>query len=158
VAQLLVVRCLEFMSEHTFLVLFALAAYLFAALFAVAGMVLRSRMRRLSQAALVTKGSIVSLEHSASMSSSIVYPTVFPHFRFTDLHGVERSVRSSVGVQPEAYTVGDVVEVTYDSASPQDAVIDPKPVRQMARIAIFASAFAAIVGTCIFIVVWFGFV
>ena len=145
------------MSNHTFLVLFALAAYLFSAIFAVAGMVLRSRVRRLFQSALRTKGSIISLERSVSMSSEMVYPVVFPHFRFTDLQGVERSVRSSVGVQPETYTVGDAVEVTYNSASPQEAVIDPKTIRRMARIAIFASVFTAIVATGIFVVVWFGF-
>lgn len=146
------------MSDHTFLILFALAAYLFATVFAAAGFVLRSRLRRLFKSAAVTRGSIVSLEHSASMSSEMVYPTVFPHFRFTDSHGVEHSVRSSVGVQPKAYIVGDVVEVTYDSASPQEAYIDPKSVKQMARIAIFASAFAAIVATGILVVVWFRFV
>jgi Protein of unknown function (DUF3592) len=146
------------MSDHTFLVVFALAAYFVAGLFAVAGIVLRSRMRRLSKSALVAKGSIISLEHSASMSSEIVYPMIYSHFRFTDTHGMEHSVRSSVGVQPKTFTVGDIVEVVYDSVSPQDAYIDSMAVKQMARISTFAAGFAAIVATGIIAVVWFGFV
>jgi hypothetical protein len=114
-------------------------------------------MRRPFRAALSAKGSIVSLERSVSMSSEMVYPTVFPHFRFMDVQGIEHSVRSSVGVHPEAHKVGDVVEVIYDSASPQDAYIDPQAVRQMVRISIFAAALAAIIATGIFIAVWFGF-
>ena len=152
------VRCLRFMSDRTFLVVFALAAYLVAGMFAVAGIVLRSRMRRLFKSAFVARGSITSLEHSASMSSEMVYPVVYPHFRFTDTHGVEHSVRSSVGVQPKIFSVGDIVEVIYDSVSPQDAYIDSRAVKQLARISIFAAAFAAIVATGIIAVVWFGFV
>ncbi len=127
-------------------------------MFAVAGMTLHSRMRKLFKSALVVKGSIVFLEHSASMSSEMIYPTVFPHFRFTDSRGIEHSVRSSVGVQPETYIVGDLVEVTYDSAMPKNAQIDSKSVKQMARIAIFASGFAVIVATSILVLVWIGFV
>ncbi|HWD90748.1 MAG TPA: DUF3592 domain-containing protein [Verrucomicrobiae bacterium] len=145
------------MSDHAFLILFALAAYLFAGMLAVIGIVLRWRMRRLFRAALSAKGSIVSLERSVSISSEMVYPTVFPHFRFTDVQGTEHSVRSSVGVQPEAHKVGDVVDVIYDSASPQDAYIDPLAVRQMMRISIFVAALVAVIATGIFVVVWFGF-
>ena len=92
------------------------------------------------------------------MSSEQVYPTIHPHFRFTDTHGAEHSVRSSVGVEPEKYKIGDVVEVFYDLASPQDACIDPKAVNQMARISMFAASLAAIVATGIFIVVGFKYV
>lgn len=143
------------MNQHKFLVFFAFAACSCAGTFTVAGIALRSRMRRHFKSALVAKGSVTSLERSASMSSEMVYPTIHPHFKFTDAHGVEHSVRSSVGAHPETYKVGDVVEVFYDSASPQDACIDPKAVKQIAYICIFAAILAAIVATGIFIVVWF---
>jgi hypothetical protein len=143
------------MSDHTFLVLFALAAYLLAGMFAVAGLILRSRMRRLFKSALAAKGSVISLEHSVSLSSEMVYPTVHPHFRFTDTRGVEHSVRSSVGVAPDTYKVGDVVQLFYDSASPQDSCIDPKAVCQMVRISMFAACLTALIATGICMVVLF---
>jgi len=101
------------------------------------------------------KGTIISLERSATMSSGGVYPITIPHFRFTDLNGVEHCVGSSDSAMPEKFKVGDIVEVFYDSASPQYVFIDPKRVRKMSNVCIFAAGFAALVATVIFALISF---
>src|SRR5690349_15343081 len=130
------------MSGRTFLLLFSAAAYLLGGIFGGAALILRSRARQLLKSAVVTNGWIVSLERSVSMSSEMVYPTVFPYFKFVDAQGLEHKVRSSVGFEPEKYAVGDTVEVTYNPADPQQASIDPRSVQRVARISIFAAALA----------------
>jgi hypothetical protein len=135
------------MSDRTFLIVFASAAYLFAGIFGASGIVLHSRSRRLITSA---KATIISLERSATMSSYSVTPTVTPYFRFTDRYGLEHCVRSSEGALPETYQVGDIVEVFYDSASPQCVYIHPERVKQMARVCIFAAGLAGLVATVMF--------
>lgn len=141
------------MSDRTFLILFGSAAYLCAGVFGVSGIVLRSRMRGSLTSA---KATITSLEFSATMSSSSVTPMVTPNFKFTDNAGLEHCVRSSDSARPDAYQVGDIVEVFYDSSSPQYVYINPKRVKQMARVCLFAAGLAGLVATIMFASILFG--
>ena len=89
------------------------------------------------------------------MSSYSVTPTVIPYFRFTDRNGFEHSVRSSEAARPEIYKVGDIIEVFYDSSSPQYVYINPKRIRQMAYACFFAAGFAATFATIMFSLILF---
>jgi hypothetical protein len=74
-----------------------------------------------------------------------------PLFTFTDAQGIEHRVRSLVSVFSGTHKVGDVVEVFYNSQSPQDATIDPKSSLQMASICLGAASAATIVATAMIV-------
>jgi len=135
------------MSDHTFLALFASAAYLLAAVFFAAGFYLRSKTRRLLDSALVTKGKVVALEPSVSMSSEMIYRAFRVFFTFRDARDIEHRIQSSSYANPGDYKVGDVVEVFYNPQSPQEAIIDPEHSLQMARICLFGASLAALTAT-----------
>jgi hypothetical protein len=135
------------MSDQTFLTLFALAAYAFAAIFFSAGYYLRSKTRRILDSAVATKGTIVSLEPSVSMSSSSIYKVFRVFFKFKDMQGVEHRVQASSYANPGDCNVGDIIDVFYDPRIPQKAITDPKTSFQMARICLGAAIAAGIVAT-----------
>ncbi|MEI8291353.1 MAG: DUF3592 domain-containing protein [Verrucomicrobiota bacterium] len=138
------------MSDHTFLVVFALAAYLFAGVIGAGGIILRRRMRGPLKSA---KGTINSIEGSVTMSSSALYPIDIPHVRFPDMNGVEHCVALSESTEPERYKIGDIVEVFYDPSAPQHVFIDPKCVKGMSHVCLYAASFAVLVATVIFILI-----
>lgn len=139
------------MSSHSAFTLFALAGYLFAAIFLSAGFYLRRKIRRIVDSALIVKGTIVSLEKASSVSSDSIDRAFHPVFTFRDAQGAEHRIRSTVGTYPAPHKVGDLVEVFYRPESPQEAIINPKGFFQMARICFFAGIVAAVIATVIMI-------
>jgi len=139
------------MGGYSAFKLFALAGYLFAAIFLCVGYYLRAKIRRLVASALVAKGTVISLETATSMSSDSLQQVFHPVFGFRDTHGVEHRVRSTAGTYPATHKVGDSVEVLYHPQSPHEAIIDPKGFIQMARICFFAGIVAVVIATIIMI-------
>ena len=126
------------MSEHSVITICVLAAYVVAAIFIWAGYRLRSKIRRLLPGAMVTNGTVVSVESAVVFDSG---DCVFhPVFMFQDVQGIEHRVRSSAGKSPAACKTGDIVQVFYNPKSPHEAIIDPKDYVQMYRICFFASS------------------
>ena len=135
------------MSDQTFLTLFALVAYAFAVIFFLVGYYLRSKTRRILDSAVVTKGTIVSLEPSVSMSSESICRVFRVFFTFRGAQGIEHCVQASSYANPGDYDVGDVIDVFYDPQLPQKAITDPKASIQMTRICLGTAIAAAIVAT-----------
>lgn len=140
------------MSDHTFLALFALAAYLVAAMFIAVSFFLRSKIRRLLKTAVITKGTVLGLASGVTMSSESISRVFFPVFKFIDAQGIEHHVRSGVGTPSETLKFGDVVEVFYNPQSPQEAILDPKAYVKTGRTSLFAGSIAALVATSIVVV------
>ena len=138
----------QFVNQDNFTILFALAAYAFAAVFSFAGWRLQSVRRRQLDSALTAKGVVTSLETSISMGSDMVDRPLFPAFTFTAQNGVQYHVRSICGTFPATHKVGDVVEVFYQPTSPQEAIIDPHgSFVETSRICFFAAGLAALVAS-----------
>lgn len=140
------------MSDRTFLTLFALAGYIFAALFITVGFFARSKIRRLLKTGVITKGTVLGSASGVTMSSESISRVFFPVFAFKDAQGIEYQVRSGVGVGSETLKFGDVVEVLYNPQSPQEAVIDLKTYVKAWRAPLFAGSTAALVATGIIVV------
>lgn len=139
------------MSDHAFIVVFAIAAYAIFAIFITVGIYLQLKVRRLLSNSLKAKGTIVSLEQSVCMSSELLYKVANPVFVFKDAHGKEHSVRSTAGEPPGVHSVGNHVDVIYRPESPQEATINLKTSILMPRICFLAASIAFIFATVILI-------
>jgi hypothetical protein len=85
------------MGGYSAFTLFALAGYLFAAIFLCVGFYLRAKIRRVVASALVAKGTVTSLETATAMSSDSLQQVFHPVFSFRDTQGVEHRVREAQG-------------------------------------------------------------
>src|SRR5260221_10872439 len=95
------IQCgIALMGDYSAFTLFALAGYLFAAIFLCAGYYLRAKIRRLVASALVAKGTVISLEAATAMSSDSLQQVFHPVFSFRDTQGVEHRVRCAAGTYP----------------------------------------------------------
>jgi hypothetical protein len=139
------------MGGYSAFTLFALAGYLFAAIFLCVGYYLRAKIRRHVASAQVAKGTVISLEAATAMSSDSLQQVFHPVFSFRDAQGIEHRVRASAGTYPTTHKVGDSVEVFYHPQSPHEAIIDQKGFIQMARVCFFAGIVAVVIATIIMI-------
>lgn len=90
---------------------------LLGALFAVSGYYAYNSKATLLANAATTTAKVVSLRDVQRLGGG-----VFPVFQFTTIEGSIIKTESSVSTS--AYKVGDVVEIFYDPANPQQASIN----------------------------------
>ncbi|EEF61515.1 DUF3592 domain-containing protein [Pedosphaera parvula] len=131
------------MSQHSTILLFVSAAYLFAGIFTYVGFFLRSQSQKFLQGAIVTKGRIVAMESSGE--------AFHPVFTFTDLQGREYQVHSMVGKFSTAHKEGEIVDVFYQPQAPHEAIM--KDSIRSYRMFFCAAALAFTIATLILIFV-----
>jgi hypothetical protein len=66
-------------------------------------------------------GTVVDLERASTGAGKASY---YPVVTYRDQTGTEHRFTSTMGSNPPAYRRGDVVDVRYDPAAPEEAVID----------------------------------
>jgi hypothetical protein len=74
-----------------------------------------------------TTGSVVEVlkkeKHGSGKHTGRTRVSYYPVFVFHDLHQKEWKVTSSAGGNPPAFEVGEVIQVYYDQANPEEARI-----------------------------------
>ena len=80
-----------------------------------------SRDPAVSGAGAEAMGTVVDLERT---STGVGKASYYPVVTYRDQAGTEHRFTSTMGSNPPAYRRGDVVDVRYDPAAPEEAVID----------------------------------
>ena len=90
-------------------------------LFAAIGLWFDAQSRDLMENGLRTAGTVVGFDRSTDSDGDT---TFMPQVTFTDRNGQNHWFASSVGSNPAEFERGDEVEVIYDPAQPDRAIID----------------------------------
>lgn len=93
----------------------------FGLVFAAIGELLWHFDNKLAGSGERASGVVTGFESSYTSDSGTTYK---PRVRYTDAQGTERNFTSSMGSNPRAFDRGEEVEVIYDPASPDRAIID----------------------------------